>query len=85
MLQIGQRVKHSGHAIQPKRDYWNQCGQHAQKSAAKRALDDAIAERGTVTAILDGDPSRGVSPGLQITWDNGTVCNCLAYRVCAAE
>lgn len=79
--QIGQRVRHSGYVLQRKRDYWNSCGREPMKSGAKRALDDAIAERGTITAILPGDASRGVSPGVEVTWDNGTVCRSLGYMV----
>lgn len=82
---VGQRVKHSGYVIQQKRDYWNSCGREPMKSGARRALDEAIAERGTVTAILEGDPSRGVSPGIEVTWDSGSISRCLDYRVMAAE
>ena len=81
---VGDRVQHSGTVINRKRDYWNSCGREPMKSGAKRALDAAVAERGTVTGILSGDPSRGVSPGLEITWDNGTVCKCLSYMVLKA-
>ena len=82
---VGDRVKHSGTVIMRKRDYWNSCGREPAKSNAKKWLDDAIAERGTVTAILPGDPSRGVSPGLEVTWDGGSVCRCLSYLVTKAE
>ena len=80
-MQIGDRVKHSGHVLMRKRDYWNSCGREPMKSGAKRVLDAAIAERGTVTAILPGDPARGVSPGLEVTWDGGSVSRCLSYLV----
>lgn len=85
MFKVGDRVRHGGIVIQRKRDYWNSCGREPMKSGAKRALDAAVAERGKVTAILPGDPSRGVSPGLEITWDNGSVCRCLSYMVDKAE
>lgn len=78
---VGQRVKHSGRVIQEKRDYWNRCGREPMKSGARQALDKAVAERGTVSALLPGDPSRGVSPGLEITWDNGSTSRCLSYLV----
>ena len=78
---IGQRVRHSGHVLSKKRDYWNQCGREPMKSGAKRALDAAIAERGTVTALLPGDPSRGVSPGIEVKWDSGSVSKCLSYLI----
>jgi hypothetical protein len=81
---VGQRVKHSGRVIQDKRDYWNRCGREPMKSGAKRALDAAVLERGHVTAILAGDPARGVSPGLEITWASGVVSRCLSYLVEAA-
>lgn len=84
MFSVGQRVKHSGSVIQRKRDYWNSCGREPMKSGARKALDEAVAERGTVTAILAGDPSRGVSPGLEVTWDGGSVHRCLSYLVEAA-
>lgn len=83
-FKIGDRVKHSGYVINRKRDYWNSCGREPMKSGAKRALDAAVAERGTVTAILPGDKSRGVSPGIEVTWDNGTVSKCLSYLVILA-
>ncbi len=78
---IGQRVKHSGHVINKKRDYWNQCGREPMKSGARKALDAAVAERGTITAILPGDPARGVSPGIEVKWDSGSVSRCLSYLV----
>jgi hypothetical protein len=78
---VGQRVRHSGIVIQRKRDYWNSCGREPMKSGARKALDAAIAERGTVTAILAGDSERGVSPGLEVTWDSGSVSRCLSYVV----
>ena len=81
---IGDRVKHSGHVINRKRDYWNSCGREPMKSGARRALDAAVAERGTITAILMGDPSRGVSPGLEVKWDGGSVSRCLDYLVAPA-
>lgn len=81
---IGQRVKHSGHVINKKCDYWNSCGREPMKSGAKRALEEAVAERGTVTAILPGDPDRGVSPGIEVKWDGGSVSRCLSYLVEAA-
>lgn len=80
-FKIGQRVKHSGPVIQRARDYWNNQGREPQKSGARKALDEAVAQRGTITALLPGDGARGVSPGLQITWDNGSLSNCLSYRV----
>lgn len=78
---VGQRVRHSGRVIQGKRDYWNNCGREPFKSSAKAALDKAIAERGTVTAILQGDKERGVSPGIEVTWDSGSISRCLDYIV----
>ena len=78
---VGDRVRHSGSVIQRKRDYWNSCGREPMKSGAKRALDAALAERGTVTAILAGDSERGVSPGLEVTWESGSVSRCLSYMV----
>lgn len=82
---VGQRVKHSGYVINRKRDYWNSCGREPMKSGAKRALDEAVAARGTITAILEGDSSRGVSPGLEVKWDNGSISRCLSYMVISAD
>ncbi len=80
-MNVGDRVRHSGYVTQKKRDYWNNCGREPMKSGAKKALDECIAERGVVTAILPGDSARGVSPGLEVTWDNGTKSKCLSYCV----
>ena len=80
-FKVGQRVKHSGYVINKKRDYWNSCGREPMKSGARKALDQAVSERGTVTALLDGDSTRGVSPGLEVTWDSGSVHRCLSYLV----
>lgn len=78
---VGQRVRHSAYVLQRKRDYWNCCGREPMKSAAKKDLDRATAEFGTVTAILSGDPARGVSPGLRVQWDGGSVTECLRSMV----
>ena len=83
-FQVGDRVGHSAHVLNRKRDYWNSCGREPMKSGAKAALDKAIAERGTVTALLPGDRDRGVSPGLEITWDSGSISRCLDYLVTKA-
>lgn len=80
-FKVGDRVKHSGYVLRDKRDYWNRCGREPMKSGAKAALDKAIAERGTITALLIGDRSRGVSPGLEVEWDSGYVSRCLSYLV----
>lgn len=82
---VGARVRHSAHVLMRKRDYWNSCGREPMKSGAKRALDAAIAERGTITAILPGDRERGVSPGIEVQWDGGGVSRCLDYLVEIAE
>lgn len=78
---VGNRVKHSGHVINKKRDYWNSCGREPMKSGARNALDKAVAERGTVTAILPADAGRHVSPGIEVTWDGGGISRCLDYLV----
>ncbi len=84
-MNVGDRVRHSGYVTQKKRDYWNQQGEYTAKSRAKKWLDDCIAERGTITAILPGDPDRGVSPGLEVKWDGGSVSRCLSYLVSPAD
>ncbi len=83
-MQIGDRVRHSGYVTQRARDYWNKCGSEPHKSRAKDALDAKIAERGTITGILAADQSRGVSPGFEVTWDNGSVSRCLSYLIVPA-
>ncbi len=75
-MKIDDRVKHAGYIVQQKRDYWNNQGREPQKSRAKKWLDDAIAERGTITKILHN--------GYEVTWDNGSVVQCLGYRVIPA-
>ena len=72
-MEIGTRVKQSRFVTDKKRDYWNQQGREPAKSNAKCWLDEALAERGTVMAILN--------PGLAISWDNGSVSTCLTYMV----
>ena len=72
-MQVGTRVRHSGYAIMPLRDHWNNCGDYARKSRAKDALDKALAERGTVTELLHN--------GVKVQWDSGSVSQCLTYRV----
>lgn len=76
-LTVGTRVRHSGYVLRGKRDYWNQCGREPMKSGAKRALDAAIAERGTITEVLHN--------GYRVQWDNGSVSQCLSYLVEKAE
>jgi len=78
---VGDRVRNSGLVTQRARDYWNSCGREPMKSGAKQALDECIAARGTVISILPGDYSRGVSPGIEVAWDDGTVSKCLTYRI----
>ena len=80
-MQIGDKVRHSGYAIRPKRDYWLSLGDYSRKERAKDALDAFIAERGTITELLPADPSRGVAKGLRVQWDNGSESKCLPYMV----
>jgi len=72
-LQIGDRVRHSGYALQSSRDWWLQQGEPRRKQLAKDAYDKLVAERGTVSAILHN--------GFEIKWDNGSVSRCLSCRV----
>ena len=81
MFNIGDRVKHSGYALMSERDYWQGCGTEPRKSRLGDAYKAKCAERGTVTAILSGDSNRGVSPGIEVTWDSGSVSRCLTSRV----
>jgi hypothetical protein len=72
-MEIGMRVKHSGHVVSRKRDYWNQQGRQPAKDRALDALNACVAERGTITAIL--------AKGVEVTWDSGSVSHCLDYMV----
>lgn len=83
-MNIGDRVRHSGYVLQGLRDHWNRCGDYTRKTRAKAHLDAKTAERGTLVAFLPADPARGVSPGLEIHWDNGSVSKCLSYLVVPA-
>jgi hypothetical protein len=78
---VGTKVKKSGYSLKGKRDYWQSLGRQPAKSNAKQAYENAQAERGTVSAILKADKSRGISAGLEITWDNGSISKCLNYMV----
>lgn len=80
-MRIGDKVKHGGGVIERKRDYWNQCGREPHKSGARKALDDAIAERGTITGILTADFVKGTSDGYEVLWDNGSTCKCMTHMV----
>lgn len=84
-MQVNDRVRHSGQAIRPKRDYWLSLGDYARKERAKDSLDAYIAERGTVLELLPGDTSRGVSKGVRVQWDNGSESRCLPYMVETVE
>jgi hypothetical protein len=81
MMQVNDRVKHSGYAIRPKRDYWLAQGNHSAKQRAKEWLDRFEAERGTVVELLDGKFAKGV----RVLWDNGAQSDCLPYMVEVAE
>ena len=72
-MKTGDRVRHSGYALQAQRDYWQMCGTEPRKSRLGDAYKARVAERGTVTAILDN--------GVEVTWDNGSVSRCLSSRV----
>lgn len=80
-MKIGDKVKQSGYSLQGKRDYWQSRGREPAKSNAKRDYEKACNDRGTITAILQADRSRGISAGFEVTWDNGMVSRCLGYRI----
>ena len=82
---VGNRVKQSGYSLQGKRDYWQSLGREPAKSNAKRAYEKACNERGTITAILQADRSRGISAGFEVMWDSGMVSRCLGYRIALAD
>ncbi len=83
-FKIGDKVKNSGYVINKKRDYWNSCGREPMKSGARTALDEAIAARGVITAILPAKESY-ISPGIEVKWDCGSVSRCLDYLVSKIE
>ena len=78
---VGTRIKKSGYSLRGKRDYWQSLGREPAKSNAKQAYENAQAERGTISAILNADRSKGISAGLEITWDNGSISKCLNYMI----
>lgn len=80
-MKTGTRVKPSEYSLRGKRDYWQSLGREPAKSNAKWAYEKACGERGIVTGIIEADKSRGISAGLEITWDNGQVSRCLGYMV----
>ncbi len=80
-MQVNDKVRHSGYAVRPKRDYWLSQGQYSAKQRAKEWLDRFEAERGTVVELLPADASRGVSAGVRVQWDNGSESKCLPYMV----
>jgi hypothetical protein len=90
MYSIGTRVKYSEYACQSLRQHYGLQGEYSRKAQAKQWLDDKLAERGTVTALLKGNPEIGSSDGLEVTWDkcerspNGYVSQCLSYMVTLA-
>ncbi len=78
---VGCVVRNSGSVVQRARDEWQACGREPNKSRYKEHFEHVRDERGTVTAHLPGDPSRGVSPGVEVTWADGHVSRCLTSRV----
>lgn len=82
-FKVGDVVRHSGHAIKPKRDYWLGCGREPFKSAAKTALETMLTERGTIIEVKP--PSRWNNGSLVVQWNNGLQSNCLSYLVEASS
>lgn len=80
-MKIGTRVKQSEYNLRGKRDYWQSLGREPAKSNAKRAYEKAQKERGAITEIIAKDRKKGISSGLEITWDNGQISRCLNYMV----
>lgn len=74
---VGARVRYSDAAIEPKRDYWNNCGREPMKAGARRALEDAIAARGTITSIVEGKFAMTAS----VRWDDGRETVGLLYQI----
>ena len=73
-LAIGDKVKASGYSLQPKRNYWNSCGDYTRKNAAKRELDKATALRGEIFDVT-------VNGAVKVKWSDGTESHCLDYMV----
>ena len=80
-FKIGDRVRQSGYALRPYKDSWLNEGREPSKGYKKDAYDKLLAERGTVTAILPGNPAKYISPGIEVKWDHGSISHCLDYRV----
>lgn len=66
---IGARVRQSGYALRADRQYVLSRGRHADKVRAQESLDAKAAQRGTVTAHLDGR----FAVGLRVQWERYTV------------
>jgi hypothetical protein len=52
-MTIGDRVRRSGHSLESLRMYWLSQGEHTRKLRAREAYDVALAERGTITEIVE--------------------------------
>jgi hypothetical protein len=81
MFKVNDKVGRGACVLSRARDYWCSQGREPMKSGAKAALDKAIADRGVVTKLLLPDASRGVSPGVEVTWVDGTISRSLDYMV----
>lgn len=77
---IGTRVKSSGDALRPTRDWWLGCGRASSKSAAKAELDRKTARRGTLIAIEQGKYALG----FRVAWDDGGESCGLSYMIVTA-
>lgn len=77
-LNIGDKVRWSGYAIKPRRDYWLSCGSYSAKSAAKQALDDMSNIRGEITRVYK---SKQGANCVEVTWFDGSRHDCLDHLV----
>jgi hypothetical protein len=85
-MKQGDRVRKSGQALESLRMYWLSQGEHARKVRAKEAYDNAVAERGTITAVIEptGELNRATCQTYEVKWDNGSVSKCMPYMVIEA-
>jgi len=79
---VGDRVRLSDSTIRTKRDYWQQQGREPDKSNAKRWMEEAMAERGTVTKVR---ATEHTSEAVDVVWDRqiatGGHSSCLTYVI----
>jgi len=78
-FQTGDRVQYSDNALRSARDSYLSQDHPDRRSQYKAHYESKRAVRGTVTAILPADSSRGVCAGIEVTTDSGSVIKSLTH------